>query len=146
MKRFSYFVAATVILAGCLLTTSCKKEDKTPVTGFEIENIVFMNENDEVVTGSEIIDSDGNTHEYVLINTETYQLFTGSAKWTINVNGRSLCTDEAVEKTGTEYIDDAWYVKIYPNTVELYANAPVVFSITAKDAFGKALTLNVESI
>lgn len=145
MKRFYYFVAAAAVLTACLLTSSCKK-DETPSTGFEIENIVFMNENDEVVTGSETISADGNVHEYILVNTETNQLFTGSAKWTVTVDGQSVCKDAAADKSGSEYSDDSWYVKTFPNSVELYANSQVVFSITAKDAYGKAKTLNIESI
>lgn len=145
MKKLFYFVAAAAILAGSLLATSCKK-DKTPETGFEIENIVFMNENDEVVTGSETVSADGNTHEYILVNTETKKLFTGSAKWTIAVEGQTVCKDAAAEKAGSEYKGDSWYVKTFPNSVELSADAPAVFSITAKDAYGKALTLNIESI
>lgn len=145
MKKLFYFVAAAAILAGSLLTTSCKK-DKTPETGFETENIVFMNENDEVVSGSETVSADGNTHEYILVNTETGKLFTGSAKWTIAVDGQSVCKDASAVAAGTEYESDSWYVKTFPNSVEFSADAQAVFSITAKDAYGKALTLNIESI
>ncbi|MCR5407701.1 MAG: hypothetical protein K6E61_01160 [Bacteroidales bacterium] len=152
MKRLYHLAAIAAILTGALLTSSCKK-DKEPETGFDIENIVFMNENDEVVMGGETIDADGNTHEYVLVNTETMDMFTGKAKWTVTANGQSVCKDASAEKTGSEYKGEEysentyeWYVRVFPNSIELYANDQVAFSIIAKDAKGKSLTLNIESI
>jgi len=152
MKKLFYLATIAALLTSCLLTTSCKK-DKEPETSFDIENIVFMNENDEVVTGAETIDADGNTHEYVLVNTESMNMFSGKAKWTVSVNGQSACKDALADKNGSEYKGEEynegsyeWYVKIFPNSVELYANDQVVFSITAKDAKGNKLSLNIEGI
>ena len=85
MKKFFYLATIAALLTSCLLTTSCKK-DKEPETSFDIENIVFINENEEVVTGAETIDADGNTHEYVLVNTDNMTMFSGKAKWTVSVN------------------------------------------------------------
>ncbi len=76
MKKFFYLATIAALLTSCLLTTSCKK-DKEPETSFDIENIVFINENEEVVTGAETIDADGNTHEYVLVNTDNMTMFSG---------------------------------------------------------------------